>query len=122
MKTQVANSNFHRGQKGNVAEGKTARWQTGEYRPQAKGTVATQLPLIMIIEGYGSRVATFSREAKCLLWMSLINLQAFKYWCLITALGKPDCTICLGGCHFQPRALLPNTHTEALWAPILGHH
>lgn len=31
-------------------------WQTGEYRPKLMGTADTQLPLITIIQGYGSRV------------------------------------------------------------------
>lgn len=45
LKTQIASSDFHRGQTGNVAKWKTARWQTGADRPQVKGTAATQPPL-----------------------------------------------------------------------------
>ena len=62
------------------------------------GTVTTQLPLIMTTQKFESVVASFSREAKCLVYM--INPLTFKYRCLSQAFGKPRETVCLiTGCH-----------------------
>lgn len=85
LETEVADSYFHRGQISHVPEWSQPKCQAREYRrPRQKGTVASQLPLTLIIQGCGSRVLTFSRKAKCL--MCMLNTLTFKYWHLINAL------------------------------------